>query len=367
MRIQSISSTPNFHAAPGKFLNPKAEYKKSLLQETLKDSFDDGGNIIALMRKSITKVFPDMNFVLAPIEDLKSNVLQKLNPIIEIMTTYTEEKPLSFIFLNAKRIVNIINDEQDGIYGYKKLNKMLEDISEKVTLAEEPYFISKVASDFTQKLYIQDEITPETVNSAAEEIFVKYDLDINNKVVDKTEFDKINPLIAEKDSNIMAVAADKNDIRTIIYINPSLSDTEQFPTVVQNFTNVLAENSKMFNQLKLDLIGIDNAPRASSIDAGSVFVRLDKNFPNFLEWPIVLKKAIYDQIISNTLAPYETKEEKEIIFKQILNQISQEALSYTNMPPILDNSAEKRYLPIDKYYKDFHMYLCGVNTTDFSI
>lgn len=366
MQVHSISNT-QFQMAPGNYINPLATEQKALLKTALKDSFEHDNNITHATNTAIKKVFPNMNFILTSIDSIRNNqVIQKLQPLIKILTSYWKGELQTFFFVNGQKMVDILNDDKDeDIYGGAKAKQMFEKIAENVVLANEPYFIAEVVKDFTERLFLQDTVTPETVNNATRESLVKFDIDIDNKVLSNQNTNGKNNRNINQESNLVRIHYSPKNVQTTMYVNDKTSENVRYAAIPQNFANVLCANSKMFNKINMDT---KKEPHGLEVivDWGSIFVQLSQMDHDFLQRPISVKQDIYVSIVQNILAA-SPMESRESIFKQLLTQTAQETLAYTLAPNILEMMGNKRYLPMGEYFRDLHAFLNVVNFTDYMI
>lgn len=366
MRIQNISNT-SFSAAPGNYLNPHAYEQKAALKTLLRDSFEKESNVVKAMDKSIKQIFPYMNFHLVSIDSIRNNpVIQKQKPLMEILTYYRDDDILTYMFMNGQKMLGILNDDEDeDIYGSAKADKMADEIAENVVLANEPYFITRVVRDFTERLFVQDEVTPETVNNSVRESLVKYDIDVDNKVVSSDSFNPQNQQASKRINNMVGIKYTPKNVESTMYVNENTGDNIRYSAIPQNFANVLCANSKMFNTVKIALSEGKINPEIM-VDWSSLFVQIELQHPDFLKKPAEFKQDVYMSAIRGILTSFDMSV-REDVFKQILNQTAQETLAYALAPNILHFTDNKKYVPLEEYFKDFHEFINAINFTDYMI
>lgn len=357
----------SFEMAPGNYLYKDAAKQNKALTKALIPVFDKGSGFATGIENAIKKAFPMFNFTLGNISDLQYYSIKKEQPLVFSRTSFKKEIPQTFLYLNFPEIIEITKSKSA-----RRLEGLSESISNTVTLANEPHFVSKVVDMCTANVNKLKTVTMEDIKKIVEKCLKSYDIKINNVVLNKEDADKISPLARQVKTPVTDVNYSETDVKTKLCIIMEDSDKSIRRAISHEFTHTLNANSRWINDTQKELFSTPDAPVAR-LDFAPSFVDLyDKN-TSFLDMSAQKRGEEYEKILRELVSKVESTRDKKLVINQALSLASDEAHAYSQTPGLFNEYRQTNMakytggsvsIPIGWFYVDFYDFLLSVKNNE---
>ena len=365
-KLASAKKTPYknivFCAAPGNFINPNVQTQKTQLITALRPVLENGKNLAAGFEQAIKQAFPIIKLKIGNVSDLMYPSVQKDKPAIFSRTSFKKEKPLTFLYLNFPEIINICKSGSA-----KRYNDFSESLAETVALANEPHYISDVISYCTDMTARTNNITLDFTKNLIDNCLKAFGIDIDNVVMDKKQADTESEKLQNSTNPVTLVEYKNNNVETKLCLIFDKEQDEIKKALSHEFTHTLNANSLWINDTFKELESLDSAPIAQ-LDYGSLFQKIYEAAPNFLNQNVSVRGDVYEKQLKNMFDQVSSDRDKRLVFDQILANISDEALAYSQTPNLFNEYAGRQringqiveQIPIGWFFTDFYDFLLAV-------
>lgn len=326
-----------FNAALGQYINPNVQTQQNQLITSLRPVLENGKNLAAGIEQAIKQAFPVIRFKIGNISDLKYPLVQKDKPIVFSRTSFKKEKPMTFLYLNFPAIINICNDRSA-----KQFDGLSESIADTIALANEPHYISDVINYCTDMALRVGNITLDSAKNIIDNCLKTFGIDIDNVVMDKKE---VNIESAPEQTSyypVTLVSRNKGNVETkLCLVFDGRGQDEIKKALSHEFTHTLNANSLWINDIFKELDSRQSAPIAQ-LDFGAAFQEIYKQDTNFLKRSVAKRGEIYEKMLKQMFETINSDSDKNLVFEQILTNVSDEALAYSKTPGVFQEYATPR-------------------------
>lgn len=355
-----------FSAAPGKFINPHANNQKIELTNSLIPIIEKGSGFAKGIKNTIKQIFPDINFQLGNVSDLSYTTVNKEMPLVFARTSFKNEKPLTFLYFNFPEIISIAASKSR-----KQYEGLTESIADTVALANETHFISKVVNKCSSSMSEVNNVSLNVVKNVIEDCLKTFGINIDNVILDKKEAEKTYELARKSPNPVTIVNNDRSNVETKLCLIMDSTPHELKKAVSHEFTHTLNANSVWINGVFKDLWNMDNVPLAQ-LSYGSNFKDIYESDTDFLKKTVSVRGEAYEKLLKATLDKVTTKRDKELVFEQILSNVSDEAFAYSQTPNLFNDYKNREIIngqlveqiPIGLFFIDFYDFLLSMKNND---
>lgn len=351
-----------FCAAPGNFINPNVQTQKTQLIAALRPILENGKNLAAGFEQAIKGAFPIIRLKIGNVSDLMYPSVQKDKPAVFSRTSFKKEKPLTFLYLNFPEIINICKSGSA-----KRYTDFSESLAETVALANEPHYISDVISYCTDMAARTNNITLDFTKNLIDNCLKVFGIDIDNVVMDKKQVNIESEELRNSTTPVTIVNRDNNNVETKLCLIFDEKEDEKKQALSHEFTHVLNANSLWINDTFKELYSLDSAPIAQ-LNYGLTFQKIYEAAPNFLKQNVSVRGDVYEKQLKNMFEQVGSDRDKRLVFDQILANVSDEALAYSQTPNLFSEYASRQRIngqavtpiPIGWFFTDFYDFLLAV-------
>ena len=354
--------SPNFEAAPGNYINKQALTQKRELVTNLIPVFEQGKGFAEGIKNAIEKTFPMFAFKLGNISDLKYSSVRKDEPIVFSRTSFKNDNPLTFLYLDFPQIIDICKNGSK-----KQYEGLSEAIAYEAAMQNELHLISNVINMCTQKVKEASSLTIESIKKIVDECLKSFNISIENEVLNKKDATRMDKSLSQVTTPVTAVNYSEDNVKTKLCVIMEDSDYAVKKAISHEFTHALNANSIWFNNIEKELLSMPKAPYIK-LNLEGVFADLWNQNKDFLKARTNVRGEKYEELLRNMLKNAPSKNERELVFKQIFTKVANESFAYSKTPgltqeyssPKVEGNVTSYSLPFGWFFQDYYDFMLSV-------